>query len=88
MTNLIGGQPSTSNLRVNSCTDISYTTYRFWTKKTYDCRSPGCHASNYRHRMPTYCSSSMQLRKGIVLGSRSRKEPCVISTNVVDLRLG
>ena len=82
MTNLIGGQPSTtttSSFRINSCTDISCTTYRFRTKKTYHGCGPGCHASKYWHRMAAYCSSSIQLRKGKVLErSRERTTICVV----------
>ena len=63
MTNLIGGQTSTSNLRINPCTDISYTTYRFWTKKTNDGRGPGCYRGDYRDGMSADFSSSLHLRK-------------------------
>ena len=61
-TNFIVGPPSTSSLRLNSWTNISYTTHRFRTKVANDKRGPGCYARNYRHRMTADCSSSMQLR--------------------------
>ena len=83
MTNLIDGQPSTSNLRIDSCTDISYTAYRFRTKKTYNGSGPGCHAGNYWHGMPAYCSGSMQLRKGKVLEVEAEKDHVLVSLSTV-----
>ena len=61
---LIVGQPSTSNLCINSCTKISYTTHRFRTKTTDDSCGRGWYESNYWHRAPADCSSSMQFMKG------------------------
>jgi len=40
-TNLIGGQPSTSDLCINFRTKISYTTHMFRTKKTHSGPGPG-----------------------------------------------
>ena len=65
--NLISGQPSTSNLCINPCTEISNTTYRFWTKNTYESCSPGCHGTDYWHSMSADCSSSTQCDKGKTL---------------------
>ena len=62
-TNFISGQPSSSSLFIYSCTEISYTTYRFWTKKTNNGRGPGCYKRDYWDRMFADRSSSKYLRK-------------------------
>ena len=64
MTNLIIGQPSTSNLCINFRSNVSFTSQRFRAKYTYDVPSGKCYANNYRYRMPADCSSSLKLKKG------------------------
>ena len=85
-TNLIGGQSSTSNLCINFCTKISWTSHRFRTEKTYDGPDPGCYASNYRNRTLADSSSSLQLRKGKELEvqvGRHTHEPLVLLSTVI-----
>ena len=64
MTNLIIGQPSTSNLCINFRSNVSFTSQRFRTKYTHNVPSGKCYANNYRYRTPADCSCSLKLKKG------------------------
>ena len=63
ITNFFVREPSTSSLCINSCTEISYATYRFGTITTQDGPDPSYYATDYWHRIPADGSRNVQLRK-------------------------